>query len=465
MSRGSVATVGLADGSQAFHLRYRVGGRRVRRVVHERLDCYCGCGGGWTMSEARAELARIIEQVDAGLWSPPEGLAAQVSSSTTFDEYASDWIQRWKGGEFGSPPSAATIADYEDWRLGQHLLPYFRETPLAKFDRRLCTGFKASKIAQREQVEGERGGRGRTGRPLGNRSITMLNRLLAQILDQAVEDGLITKNPARGKHMRLAPARVPRSFLELDELADVLDTASAIDADATLMASRARELARAGTPPTAIAEALGLTPSAVAQQIAGAGPTSGSRRAVIAGLGFGGLRISELCALEWSSVRLHVGRLDVEDSKTPSGVREVDLTPMLRDELAAYREHLINQGFDVSAQARVYRSDKGKALSADALRRLLQRVRRQANEHREARGLNPISHLTPHTLRRTYISIMLMASRGDVEYVMAQVGHTDHETTMRIYAQLLKRAKRDHGKAFDALVEDGRRRKHGESPA
>jgi hypothetical protein len=62
----------------------------------------------------------------------------------------------------------------------------------------------------------------------------------------------------------------------------------------------------------------------------------------------------------------------------------------------------------------------------------------------------------PHTLRRTYISILLLASRGDVEYVMDQVGHADAETTMRIYSQLLKRAKREHGKAFDSLVADAR---------
>ena len=39
---------------------------------------------------------------------------------------------------------------------------------------------------------------------------------------------------------------------------------------------------------------------------------------------------------------------------------------------------------------------------------------------------------------------------------MDQVGHADAETTMRIYSQLLKRAKREHGKAFDSLVADAR---------
>ena len=71
-------------------------------------------------------------------------------------------------------------------------------------------------------------------------------------------------------------------------------------------------------------------------------------------------------------------------------------------------------------------------------------------------GLPPLpDRITPHSLRRTYISIALLASAGDVEWVMAQVGHADAETTMRIYSQLLKRRKRDaFGQRFDALVAD-----------
>lgn len=51
---------------------------------------------------------------------------------------------------------------------------------------------------------------------------------------------------------------------------------------------------------------------------------------------------------------------------------------------------------------------------------------------------------------------MLLASRGDIEWVMAQVGHADSDT-MRTYSQLLKRQKRDrYGAAFDAMVDDAR---------
>jgi Phage integrase family len=53
---------------------------------------------------------------------------------------------------------------------------------------------------------------------------------------------------------------------------------------------------------------------------------------------------------------------------------------------------------------------------------------------------------TPHTLRRTYISLLLAAG-CDPAYVQQQVGHTDPTLTLRIYQQLLKRKRREEYRA------------------
>ena len=53
-----------------------------------------------------------------------------------------------------------------------------------------------------------------------------------------------------------------------------------------------------------------------------------------------------------------------------------------------------------------------------------------------ARGLPALPNTTPHTLRRTYISVALLANRFDVLWVMRQVGHADSKMTMDVYAQL-----------------------------
>ena len=80
---------------------------------------------------------------------------------------------------------------------------------------------------------------------------------------------------------------------------------------------------------------------------------------------------------------------------------------------------------------------------------------KQANFEREAAGLPPIGvAVTPHTLRRTYISLLLSAG-AEVPYVQAQVGHTDPKVTLEIYAHVLKRRDRSRlGTAFDALMRD-----------
>ena len=67
----------------------------------------------------------------------------------------------------------------------------------------------------------------------------------------------------------------------------------------------------------------------------------------------------------------------------------------------------------------------------------------------ERGGLQPLQVTTPHTLRRTYISIALLANGFDVKWVMSQVGHADSKMTMDVYAQLEQRADRSHGTDFD----------------
>jgi hypothetical protein len=84
-----------------------------------------------------------------------------------------------------------------------------------------------------------------------------------------------------------------------------------------------------------------------------------------------------------------------------------------------------------------------------------------ASEKLVANGLPPLPHVTPHTMRRTYVSIMLLATNFDVPFVQSQVGHTDSKLTMDVYAQLLDRSKRSHGMAFDALLSDAQATLYG----
>ena len=55
-----------------------------------------------------------------------------------------------------------------------------------------------------------------------------------------------------------------------------------------------------------------------------------TRRPLLATLGWAGLRVGELIDLRWRCVDLAGGTLNVEQSKTAAGVRDVDLQPELR---------------------------------------------------------------------------------------------------------------------------------------
>jgi hypothetical protein len=61
--------------------------------------------------------------------------------------------------------------------------------------------------------------------------------------------------------------------------------------------------------------------------------------------------------------------------------------------------------------------------------------------------------ITPHTMRRTFISLWLETDPpAPIPWLMAQVGHAKPDTLLRIYAQVMQRDRAKIGSAFDALM-------------
>jgi integrase len=148
------------------------------------------------------------------------------------------------------------------------------------------------------------------------------------------------------------------------------------------------------------------------------------------------------------AVDVHHERLIIEEAKTDAGRRQVDMTLDVVDELNAWRA---KQG-TVDLDGFVFATVSGKPRDKDNVRTVLGRVVKRANEHRAARGIAALPAVVPHTLRRTYISLMLEAG-APLHYVMDQVGHEDSKTTLEIYAQVQKRLSRPQVKrAFEALL-------------
>ena len=468
---GSVRPKSLADGTLAFHLRFVANGERQTEVLHERRGCGC-CGGSWDRQRAEIELQNVLARVEAGIWEPRRASDASEPETTwRFDQYATDWFRRWSTGTLGEDkPQEATVKLVRDWALRKHLLPALGSLPLddAHFTRARLTDYKAQLLARHDEIERLRAAgqvlRGRDGRPqrLSRRSIQIILRVLAQILDEAVEDGHLSVSHARGRRMRVRTPKPIRTWLQPDELHDLLDAAALVDAGGySPTTERVRELREQGRPVPEIAEKLGRSVQTVYYHLAKPeldGRGVGETRALLTLLGYAGTRIGEALALRNRDVRLHAAprRLDVLDAKTPTGIREVHLSPELAHLLARYRDERRRDGRPAGNDDFLWTAADGGPRSYTWALKKVGRAATIASDRREARGLPPLPKVTPHTLRHTYISILLLVT-DNVTYVMEQVGHSDQDTTNRIYRHLI-RERQQHGAAFDRVVAEARER-------
>jgi integrase len=474
---GTVLTRTLYDGSHAYRLRFHALGERQDISLHERAGCPCGCGGGWDERSARTELGNIQARVRAGVWRPPQPPPPETAPAQipTFHEYASGWLQGKIDGTIGENPLAANTEAGYRWLLQRHLLPFFAKHPLDQIDSRLCLQFKAQKVREaselREAINAGaeiRDRRGRRQRPLSPSSIRKAISLLAAILDEAHADELITQNPARSKRMRIRVPKPRRSFLELDELAALIDAATSQDGLPAIpstdldgggtRAQVARRIAT-GQRATDIAAELGLAKATVAYHAAHIGDGKPAvyvgRRAVVEILARSGVRASELCDLRLRDVRLHDpngARFQIRGAKTDTGIREVQMTPDLVEAFIEHLDRLRRAGKATGPDDYAVPNLRGGRMDRQRVGAIVGQAATLACERNARRGLPALPHVTPHSLRRTYISLALLANNFDVKWVMSQVGHADSKMTLDVYAQLEQRIDRAHGTGFDRLV-------------
>ncbi len=476
---GSILTRALGDGTRSYRLRFHVGGERHDVFLHERPGCRCGCGGGWEERSARTELGNIQARVRAGVWRPPQPPAPEPAptETPTFHEYASTWLRGKLDGTIGEKPLAANTEACYRWLLRCHLLPFFATHRLDEIDARLCLAFKAQKVREAAELRRAlaagadlRDRRGRRQVPLSASSIRKAISLLAVILDEALADELIAQNPARGKRLRLRVPKPSRTFLELDELAALIQAVATQDALPAIPSaemagdgSRARVARRlaAGQRTGDIANELGLSKATVSFHATRLGATGGGvyqgRRAVVEILARCGVRASELCDLRLRDVRLHDpdgARFHIRCAKTSTGIREVQMTPDLVETFIEHLDRLQRAGQPTGPDDYAVPNMRGGRMSRQRVAKIVGDAATLATVESLARGLPPLPHVTPHSLRRTYISIALVTNNFDVKWVMSQVGHADSKMTLDVYAQLEQRIQRDHGRSFDRLLRE-----------
>jgi integrase len=377
-----------------YAIRFRAFGRRQYVTLGSSEE-------GWTRAKAEEELQNVLADARRGLWAPRrrETPVEEPRPEPTFHEFASEWFQA-RRAEWRS----ATQSDYE-WQLTSHLLPAFARHRLSEITVEEVDRYRAIKVRQ------------------GALSPTSINKTLtrlAQILEVAVEYGYIERNPARGRRRRLRASPPRRTWLDrADQIESLLDGAARLDA--------------------------------------GARANRGIRRAMLATLLFAGLRLGEMLALRWRDVDLATGHITVTDSKTDAGMREVELQPALRDELATYKAGCAT----TRPESLLFSTGTGKRWGQSNVRnRVLAKSIEKANEKRAEDELAPLPEgLTPHSMRRTFASVLYALGFSPVD-VMDQLGHTDPKLALSIYAKSMRRSEgeRERLRALlggDAVVTPG----------
>jgi len=482
---GSVVPHHLSDDSFAFQLRFRAYGERESLTLHERPGCVCGCGGGWDERSARHELGNVLARVRAGVWERPAPIEApeqrgRRDEARGYSAVADWWLAAKVSGEIGDAPIKANTKNDYKWRLG-YSKAYFGEMPVDEIDTSGELAFRAHLIAkaeeQRKALEAGadlREPSGRKLRPLDRSSIKKVLDTHASVLDEAAEEGWRDEhNPVRSKRMRIKVPKPPRTFLEMDELAALLDAAadqdvalpdlSALDFEAGGSAEKVARSAALGRRPGQIAETVGLAKATVTYHLRNLGISVGrgyiGRRAVCEILGRAGLRASELCDLKIAHVRLHAiegVQLRVIDAKTPAGERIVIGTPDLGEAMVEHIDRLRRAGMPTGPDAYLIPNARGGRMSRQRVGKIVREAAALATERLVKKGLPPLPVTTPHTLRRTFISIALRASKFDVKWVQDQVGHDDSTMTTDVYNQLQHRVERNHGPSFDQMLREAR---------
>jgi integrase len=332
-------------------------------------------------AEAEQELQNVLADVRRGIWKPPAPAPESEAPREvpTFHEFASEWFERQKleGGQRGSGLSPKGIGDLE-WRLSNHLLPHFARSQLDAISIQDVDSYRLWKVR-----EGA----------LGPTSINKTLATLAAILEVAVEYDLIPRNVAKGKRRRLHQATPARTRLDrADHIAALIAAAGELDKQ-----SRTRR---------------------------------GQRRALVALLVFAGLRIGEALALRWRDVDLARGEIRVRHAKTEAGVRLIYMEPVLRDELGSYRAGVR----DATADGLVFATSTGSPLGATNVRkRIVEKAVAIANEQLERQGTEPLPRLTPHSLRRTFATLLCALDR-DIPFAKSQMGHKTAAMLLDVYA-------------------------------
>jgi integrase len=151
-----------------------------------------------------------------------------------------------------------------------------------------------------------------------------------------------------------------------------------------------------GLRPKEIAAELEIAKSTVSFHLARLDATPArahqGRRAVCGTLARSGIRASELCDVRIGHVRLHDpagARFRIADAKTDAGVREVQMSPDLVEELVSHLDRLRRAGGRTDPDAYVFQNARGGRMARQRVADIVCETAELASERVATRGMAP----------------------------------------------------------------------------
>lgn len=458
-ARGTVVRKATARGT-TYALRVPWEGRKVWVPLG-------GSWEGWTEERVENERDHISRLIARGEWVPPRP-AAKVAQAPDVDEQQATFAvvaSNWLHGRRKRVTSSKSVSDLE-WRLGvaiQHLGDY----QAADITSGTIDDMVTALLTEREEIQSaaaagtplmesyidSRTGRShkRKRRGLSNGSINKVVDVTRRVLEDARKRKIIEEQPVTADS-RVRAERPSRSYLEPCQAIAMIDAAQALEDDRRgLTWDDVQEIRASRLSAVKLASQYGVSDTLIGKirrrelwtEKPARRRNDTPKVLPISLLILAGPRISELCSLRGLHADLPARRLLIprDATKTDAGARAVPLLPRAHEALVGHRAN-----YAPGPTAPLYPTRDGAPQRPDNVRtNVIEPIVKKANELLAAREQPTINHCTPHTLRRTFASILAEIAVPP-RRAMALMGHTDARFTMSVYQQVL-----DMG---DGAVED-----------
>jgi integrase len=371
---------------------------------------------GYDLEPERAErmLDHIKADVERGTWKLPEPVVSVEADDPTFLEFASDWWASKRKQEL-----AERSEEWYEWALKQHLLPYAHDKRMSDFDSPQAVEELRDKLLDKRWPSdakkcppGKRPGSKR----LSARSVNQVLSVCSAILESARVRGLVSKNWAaiKGKRAKVKKRAKVGNWVDYEPLGALLDAAHEIDVAGP----------RADTRNT-------------------------GRRALLACLFLGAMRVSEAAQLQRRDVKWSRAVIHIPASKTAAGIaRDVPMHRMLFDVMSEWwsrhpddrPEALL---FPTATGSRRDRNNIRNRVLNPSIKLAEPLLRERKSDDRFPTRERPtdgrrVTHVPTHAGRRTAITWWAEAGYDERD-VMMWVGHEDPVLTLRLYRQARNR--------------------------